>query len=533
VVVSGLPDSALMGLAASGRSWAIATPHVNATEAGAVAFERGGNAVDAALHAATTLAVSYPHMCGVGGDLFALVQRPDGEVLAISSSGRSPRAADPGAVRADNEAMPIRGPVPVTVPGAVAGWKALHHLGATLPWADAFTHATALAFGGISVSRSLAGILDAPDAPHARDPGLASIFYPGGEPAPLGAQVANPALGATLQAVAAHGPDALYRGEVGHRYVDGLRAAGSPITADDLAAHEATVLPPLRAPFRDLHVSVVPPNSQGFVLLEILATIDRLGLDPDPFGPDVGSIAHAFAAAARDRDRHLADPEHMRIHPAALLDDGHLAALADEVRDGIATAARSTSAHGDTIALATADTNGWGVSLIQSLFWDFGAGIMEPETGIVAQNRGACFVLDPEHPNAFAPAKLPLHTLMPVLVHDDRGLAAVAGSMGGYGQPQINAQTVIRAMALGEPPDAAVAASRWLIDTDPDTERPVARVEDTAPDEVSKRLAAAGFLPQRVPAETEGLGHAHLIRVRPSALAVGSDPRADGSARAG
>jgi gamma-glutamyltranspeptidase / glutathione hydrolase len=522
-----------MGLAASGRSWAIATPHVNATDAGAVAFERGGNAVDAALHAATTLAVSYPHMCGVGGDLFALVQRPDGEVLAIASSGRSPRAADPQTVRGANERMPVRGPVPITVPGAVAGWKTLHHLGATLPWADAFTHATALAFGGISVSRSLAGILSAPDAPHANDPGLASIFYPDGAPAPLGAQVTNPALGATLQAIAGQGPDALYRGEVGSAYVDGLRAAGSPITTDDLAAHKANVLPPLRAPFRDLHVSVVPPNSQGLVLLEILATIERLGLDPDPFGPDVGSLAHAFAAASRDRDRHLADPEHMRIHPAGLLDDGHLAALADEVRDGIATPERTPTGHGDTIALTTADTNGWGVSLIQSLFWDFGAGILEPKTGIVAQNRGACFAMDAEHPNAFAPGKLPLHTLMPVLVHDERGLAAVGGSMGGYGQPQINAHTVIRAMTLGEPPHAAVAAPRWLIDSEPDSLVPVALVEDTVPGEVPERLAAAGFVPETVPIHSEGLGHAHLIRVRPNALAAGSDPRADGSAASG
>ncbi len=521
-----------MGLAASGRSWAIATPQVNATDAGAVAFERGGNAVDAALHAATTLAVTYPHMCGVGGDLFALVQRPDGEVLAIASSGRSPRAADPEDVRASRR-MPVRGPVPVTIPGAVAGWKALHDLGAVLPWADAFRQAIAFAFGGVTVSRSLHGILAAPDAPHASDPGLSPIFYPGGVPAPRGSLVANPALGTTLQAIAAVGPDALYRGDVGGAYVAGLRTVGSPITTEDLAAHEPTVTPPLQAPFRDLHVSVVPPNSQGFVLLEILSTIERMGLDPDPFGADVGAIAHAFAAASRDRDRELADPDHMRIDPAGLLDDARLAALADEVRGEAGTGSGNKTAHGDTIALVAADANGWGVSLIQSLFWDFGAGILEPQTGIVAQNRGACFVVEPGHPNGFAPGKRPLHTLMPVLVHDGRGLAAVAGSMGGFGQPQINAQTMIRAMTLGDPPDDAVAAPRWLVDAEPGAADPVALVEDGVPGGVGARLAEAGFRCDVVPARTEGLGHAHLIRVRPTSLAAGSDPRADGSAVVG
>ena len=520
-----------MDLSASGPSWAIATPHAAGTQAGAEAFARGGNAVDAALHAATSLAVAYPHMCGVGGDLFALVQRPDGEVLAVSSSGRAPAGADPDRVRRERVTMPVRGPIPITVPGAVAGWHAVHATGATLPWPDAFERAIGLAFDGVEVGRSLAEILSAPDAPHGSDPGLAALFYPDGIPAPHGARFTQTALGATLRAIAERGPDVLYRGDVGRAYVEGLRAAGSPITVMDLAAHDAVILPPLRTPFRDVHVSVAPPNSQGFALLEILALTERLELDPDPHGPDAGALARVFAAAARDRDRHLADPDHMRVHPSTLLDAGHIASRGDEVRTD---AAALPSPRGDTVALVAADAAGWAVSLIQSLFWDFGSGICEPTTGIVAQNRGTCFTLEPDHPNAFAPGKRPAHTLMPVLVHDERGMVGVAGSMGGYGQPQINAQTLVHAFVRGATPAEAVAAPRWRIGRRDDGEpRPWAAVERGVPPAAHDAIRAAGFRVEDVDARTEALGHAHMIRLHAHGIEAGADPRADGGALAG
>ena len=227
--------------------------------------------------------------------------------------------------------------------------------------------------------------------------------------------------------IADEGPAALYGGVVGEAYAAGLAAAGSPITIEDLAAHEASVLAPMRGAFGDLHVSVVPPNSQGFVLLQILALLERLGIDPDLDGPDAGRIARVIDVANGDRDRHLADPDRMLVHPSTLVDDGHLAALADQARDTVAATLRP---DGDTIALVTADAEGNAVSLIQSLFWGFGSGILEPETGIAAQNRGACFTLEDGHPNRFAPGARPFHTLMPVLVHRAGELAGVAGHDG-------------------------------------------------------------------------------------------------------
>lgn len=524
-----------MDLGASGRTWAVATPHTLATEAAAIAFERGGNAVDAALAAATTLAVVYPHMCGVGGDLFALVQHPAGDVVAINASGRAPAGADPAAAAAEGGGrMPEHGPLSVTVPGAVSGWQTLHGQGANLPWADAFTAAVAYAHGGVSVARSLAETL-AEDAERlVRDPGLAEVFFPKGGPAAVHEPVRQPALGATLQAIAERGPSAWYGGETGARYADGLRDLGVPIDVADMAGHRADLGTPLRARYRDVDVLVHPPNSQGFVLLEALRIVERMGIDPDPLGPDAGSLAHVLRAAARDRDLHLADPDTMRLHPSTLLDDGHLGAVADTVRDGVPGASPDPiHRSGDTIALVTADAEGRGVSLIQSLYDGFGAGLLEPSTGVVAQNRGACFTLEPGHANVLAGGKRPAHTLMPVAVQRAGRLEAVAGTMGGSAQPQINAMVLIRAIDLAMSPAEAVAAPRWLVGgMSAEAGSPGVVAEADVATDVTDRLKTAGYVVDTVGERDGSVGHAHLIRARPDGFDAGSDPRADGGAAA-
>ena len=227
-------------------------------------------------------------------------------------------------------------------------------------------------------------------------------------------------------------------------------------------------------------------------------------------------------------------PSAMLLHPSTLLDDGHLAGIADEIRGAAPPTTSRPTPRGDTVALVAADATGWAVSLIQSVFWDFGSGIDEPATGIVAQNRGACFTLEPGHPNAFAPGKLPAHTLMPALLHDEHGLALVAGAMGGYGQPQINAQTIAHAVVRGRSAAEAVAAPRWRVERpEPKGAGPRALVETGVPSVARDAIEAAGFATEPVDARTEALGHAHLIRVGPGGFEVGSDPRADGGALAG
>jgi gamma-glutamyltranspeptidase len=532
-----------MDFSASGSSWAIATAHRLATEAGGAAFEHGGNAIDAALAAAVTIAVTYPQACGVGGDLFALVQRPAGDVVAINASGRAPLATDVDTVRrAGDGSMPEHGPFSITVPGAVSGWKQLHGQGSALPWADAFDPAIAAAYEGVEVSGGLAETLTSEADRLAADPGMRSTFFREGRPLDVGDRFVQPALGSTLEALAAQGPGALYRSDVGSRYVDGLRSLGCPIALRDLEAHEAELGSPLRARYRDLDILVSPPNSQGFALLEILACVERIGIDPDPFGADASALALAIRGAAADRDRHLADPEHMRIHPSTLLDDGHLASLGDDIRAGLAgPAARSgpsglvdRPAAGDTIALVVADAQGFAISLIQSLFDGLGSGILEPDTGIVAHSRGACFTLEPGHPNELAPGKRPAHTLLPVIAQREGRPAIVAGTMGGYAQPQIDASTLIRRIDLGESPAGAVAAPRWLsAGMDLEQGDPFVLAEVGVPQTTRDSLRRNGFRVEGIAARSGSAGHAHMIAIgADGGFVAGSDPRADGGALA-
>jgi gamma-glutamyltranspeptidase len=532
------PGRAEPSRSAGGRRWAVASPHPDASAAAADAFARGGNAVDAALHAAVTLAVVYPHMCGVGGDLFALVQNPDGKVVAIDSSGRAPAAADASALRAAHgTAMPQTGPATVTVPGALRGWEALHGQGAALQWPDAFAPAIEAASAGFPVSGDLAWSIEHRADELRSDPGFAETYYGDGVPGE-GALLVQPALGRTLEALASSGAGALYDGDLGRRFVGGLRAAGVPISIDDLSGHVADLVPPLRGRYRDLDVSVSPPGSQGFVLLEALAAVERLEIDPDPLGADAAALAGVMRAASSDRDRHLADPEAMTVHVSALLDDGHIAALCDVVRAGIGGhgSASPPVSHrpGDTIALVAADADGWGASVIQSLYGGFGSGILDPATGIVAHDRGACFTLEPGHPNELAPGKRPAHTLMPVAVHRSGELVALAGSRGGHGQPQIDLMMLVRSFDLDLDPPEAVAAPRWLVGgMSPLEDGPWILAEGSVPETVTGALRRAGFRIETAGTLDRAVGHAQLIRIEEGMLLAGSDPRGDRGAAAG
>ncbi len=528
---------------ARGNRWAVATPHPAASEAAAAAFTSGGNAVDAALHAAVMLAVVYPHMCGVGGALFALVQNPDGKLVAIDSSGRAPAGADPAGLRAAHgTTMPDTGPDTITVPGAIGGWDAVHHQGAVLPWRGAFGAAIEAA-EGFPVSRDLAWSITRRAVELRSDPGFADVFFADGIPSE-GDRLAQPSLARTLRTLGEEGLGAFYAGDIGERFVRGLRALGAPISTDDLARHTPALLPPLRGRYRGLDVSVTPPGSQGFVLLEALAAVERLEIVPDPIGPDAATLARILTAASADRDRHLADPEAMTIHVSALLDDGHIAALCDIVRGGldgldghaptVARAPRATGrpqVDGDTVALVAADADGWGVALIQSLYSGFGAGILEPATGIVPHDRGGCFTLEPGHPNELAPGKKPAHTLMPVAVHRNGDLVALTGTRGGHGQPQIDLMTLIRAFDLGLDPFEAVAGPRWLVGgMEPLIAEPWIEAEASVPAEVRDSFERDGFRVQTVGPVDRSLGHAHLLRLDDGVLVAGSDPRADGGA---
>jgi len=488
-------------------SCAVASPHVLATEAAEAAVRRGGNAIDAALAAAATLTVVYPHNTALGGDLIALVRTPDGAIMCVNASGPAPRAASREAVaERHGGAMPVTGPDTITVPGMIAGWAALRDYGAALPWAAQFEAAIEHAASTPVVPGLAHAIAESADLIDA-DPGLRAVF--GGLRA--GDPLRQPALRRTLTRLAADGPMEFYRGELGARLVAGL---DSPVTTADLAAYAVERCAPLSRPYRGLDVHTSPPNSQGLLLLQAL-----LAEVAEPLGAGAGRLTEAFVRGIADRERHLADPRFAAVDVESLLDP------ARPTTAGLPTGTPS----GDTVAIVTADTEGYAVSLIQSLFHGFGSGILEPETGILLHNRGSFFSLDLASPNVLAPGKRPAHTLMPVLVTAQGRPAYVTGVMGGKAQPQINAQVLMRLLD-GATPAEAVAAPRFIVGgLDRDDPTHVLLVEPGLDPAAATALAATRLRQVTLPEGSGSAGHAQAIRVG-EVLEAGSDPRSDGRA---
>jgi gamma-glutamyltranspeptidase/glutathione hydrolase len=504
---------------AHGGGYAVASPHADATEAGRAAFAAGGNAVDAALAAACALTVVYPHMCAVGGDVMALVY--DGDAHTINASGRAPAAAPAGGE------VPERGVGSITVPGAVSAWHVMAERWGSRPAAAAIEVAARLADDGVPVARSLAAALEYEPELVAADAGMRAVFTRHGRVLRMGDSLVQPALAATLRRLAENGADELYRGETGARLVAGLAALGCRLTEADLAGHRADVEPALRQAVGDLELHTMGANSQGFCLPQILAAVAHLGLD-DPLGAGAPVLASIFRESARDRDTYLADPAAMSRPVEELLTPEHVADLAQRATGAAARPEMTTPAHGDTIAVVAADANGLCVSLIQSVFSGFGSGVLEPETGILLHNRGACFSSDPSSPNALGPGKRPLHTLMPLVGTRAGRPAWVAGTMGGRAQAQIHAQMLLR-RAAGADVATAVSAPRMIVGDLEIGGRGVALEEDFAT--ARDGFGRAGIEPDVMPRLSESAGHAHaIVPAGEGSFEAASDPRSDGAA---
>ncbi len=525
----------------AGRSHAIATPHAAASAAGDAIFRRGGTAFDAALAAAAALTVVYPHMCAVGGDIIALAATPDGVVRVVNGSGAAPAGVSAERLAAQHGGMPVRGADSVTVPGAVAAWETLRDLGGNCRFADLLEPAAKMAEEGVIVTPSLAksladeerrGELEA-------DEGMNEVFRPGGRALATGDTLLQPALARTLRALQANGADALYRGPVGAAIVARLHALGSPISMDDLAAHETEVTDPLVGTFGDEEVLTAPPNSQGLLLLEILAAATRLG-DVDLLGADADLLAELFRLSSIDRDRYLADPRFAEVPVAELLSEAHAGRLAAaalarrEAGHAPASTEASRKGTGDTIAVVAADAAGNAVVIIQSVFYEFGAGILDPTTGVIFHNRGAYFSVDPASPNVIAGGKRPGHTLMPVLIRRGGRIVGVHGAMGGSAQAQIHAQLLLRT-ARGEAPADAVTAPRFVVGglgVGGQTDMVLAEGRCGEPERAA--WSRAGFEVQQLADFDEEAGHAQMIRIgAEGAFRVATDPRCDGAALAG
>ncbi|MFK4729674.1 gamma-glutamyltransferase [Agromyces mediolanus] len=503
---------------------AVASSHYLATEAGAAALRAGGTAVDAAIAAAAALCVVYPNNVALGGDLVALVRSPEGEISFVNATGRSAAAESLDALRARHGGgLPSRGVDTVTVPGGIRGWEALAAIGGRLPWADRLDAARRYARDGVPTATSVArAIRDEREALEA-DPGCRALFLPGGRPLDEGEPLVQPALADTLDRIAANGPDEFYTGETAERWIAGLAALGGRITAADAASARVVVEAPISERLDELEVVTASPNTQGFSLLRTVRALANglLGTPADALGSNAGALAAVFHDNNRVRGAWLSDPDVAAIDAAGLVSAD--APPLDALRADL-------PATGDTVGLTAVSADGWAVSLVQSVYWAFGACVLEPGTGVLFQNRGTSFSLDPGHPAAFGPGLRPPHTLMPVLVLRDGKLLQAQATMGGQAQPQIHAHLLLRTLD-GASALEATSSPRWVVGVQDagDVEATIT-IERDVPETTLASLHASGLEPRLVPPRDENLGHSNLVRVVDGGYDAASDPRSDGSA---
>ncbi len=519
----------------------VASPHRLASEAGVAVLRRGGTAVDAAIAAATTIAVVYPHMNGVGGDNFWLIFDGRGRTLrALNAAGRSAAAAGLETYRArfGSTIPPRGGAAALTVPGAVSGWWAAHRLsrdglGSPLAWRTLFEDAVAHARDGFPPSPGQRRVTaETADLFGATAPAeLRATLWRTYHPALLArARFVQTELAETLAAVASGGADEFYRGGLAKRMAAGAAAAGSPLSATDFAEHRAEWVEPLAVPYRGGVATSFPPPTQGFAALAILALLDGFDLAALDEADYVHLVVEATKLAFEDRDRHLTDPTVVPVPVERCLDPVRLAERRGRISRRSAMPVTSAPMGGGTVAIVAADAHGNAVSLIQSLYWEFGSGVLAGDTGVLLQNRGAFFSLDPAHPNRLAPRKHTAHTLIPSMYLVDGCPRLVYGTMGGEGQPQTQAALVTRIVDRGLSPQAAVEAPRWLWGRTWGEASRMLRLEARFGAEVAESLRRRGHDVSAAEEWSDLMGHAQVIRLDADGFTGGSDPRADGAA---
>jgi gamma-glutamyltranspeptidase/glutathione hydrolase len=475
----------------------------------------GGNAIDAAIAADAVLCVVYPHMTSLAGDLMAIVW-PAGAAspAGLIGAGRSGELATIDAVRARGfDAMPERGVLTVTVPGTVEAWGRLLERYGTMGMGAVVEPAVALAQDGYPITERLSQFLKSRADLLGKEP-AAQALYP---PMDAGMRLRNPDLGAVLRDIGRNGIGGFYRGEVGAAIAAAIHRRDGLVTATDLATHRSQWVEPLSVGYRDITVYELPPPTQGLAALAMLARLHRLPRFTDDGVEFVRDFKRIRDESYALRDRFITDPDFAAAPLDPFLDLGQAQLGEGGLKGGGVDG-------GDTVYLCAADEHGNLVSLIQSVAHSFGSGVVAEGTGMLLQNRGAYFSLDPQHVNRLEPRKRTMHTLIPAMAARDGRPVIAYGSMGGDGQPQLQTQVLINLVDRGLEPEQAVSRPRIRI-------RAGGAVISVEADHAHARELRRSDLPiELVPPGNHTLGHAHAIVVDgQSSWRAGADPRSDGS----
>lgn len=511
------------------RNGMAATSHPAATLAAVNVLQDGGNAVDAAIAASAVLCVVEPQSTGIGGDCFALLA-PGGstDIVAVNGSGRAPAAASIDWYRENGfSEIPQTGAHSVSVPGAVDAWARLLADHGTMPFSEVLEPAIRYAEDGYVVHARVAGAWAAGAAKLAADPVAARVFLPDGVPLSEGDVHRQPMLGETLRAIAREGRDGFYRGAVAADIVERLGALGGLHSREDLATHETEITRPIRGRYRGYDVYQVPPNNPGLtalLMLNILEGFDLAALDPH--GIERFHLeAEATRLAYNARETHLGDPEFVDVPLEHLLSSGFAAELRSRIRRDRAMELEviRPPLSPNTVYLCVVDRHRNAVSFINSIAHGFGSGVVSPRSGVLLQNRGAGFRLEHGHPNALAPRKRPLHTIMPGMVGSGDRVVMPYGVMGGQYQPVGHVHVLTNVIDYGMDVQAAIDFPRGFHFNNE------YRLERSVRADVVRGLKALGHRTAEA-AGPHGGGQAIWIDWERETLAGGSEPRKDGCA---
>ncbi|HXW28681.1 MAG TPA: gamma-glutamyltransferase [Xanthobacteraceae bacterium] len=519
------------------RHGVAAAPHRDTAAAGRQIFAEGGNALEATIAMAASIAAVYPHMNHIGGDGFWLVRERSGRVRAFMGAG--PAGAGASIARYAEHGLaeiPVRGPLAaLTVPGAVGTWSlALEYAaacGGRLPLKVLLQSAIEQA-RGYTVTRSQAELCAESLATLEAAPGFADTFLIDRKPPPAGARLSQPRFADTLDHLARAGLDDFYRGDVAREIAADLAAIASPIARADLEGYRAVLTEPLSLRLASGEVFNTAPPTQGLASLLILGLFDRLAVAAAESFDHVHGLVEATKRAFACRDRVITDPRRLASPPERYLEPAFLDAEARAIDRRRAAAFPAQPARGDTVWMGAADASGLVVSYIQSIYWEFGSGCVLPRTGVLMQNRGASFSLDRDAGNPLAPGRLPFHTLNPALAVLKDGRILAYGTMGGDGQPQTQAQLFTRHVCYGQPLEQALDRPRWLLGRTWGSPRTSLRVEARlAPHLIDQLMNAGHDVDVLAQPYADTMGHAGAVVLHTDGSLEGAhDPRADGGA---
>lgn len=519
------------------RGMAVA-PHSLAAQSALAVLREGGNALEAMIACAATIAVAYPHMNSIGGDSFWLVSVPGEAPRAIDACGAAASAASAQwyAEHDVTTALPLRGPLAaLTVAGTISGWELAfgqaRQLGGKLPLGRLLADAIDYAIRGIPVSDSLSRAIDTKRDELAHQPGFADVFLPGGRVPLVGERLVQPRLAAALHHLSEAGLDDFYRGDLARSIAADLERLGSPIAMNDLIMHRARWRTPLTLAHRRGTVYNLPPPTQGLVSLLILGQLDALGIDA--LAHDDPMFVHLAVEATKQafavKERYLTDPVYMAVEAQGFLDHAAIKAMAERISPTRAAPWPPLPGPGDTVWIGVIDDAGRAVSCIQSIYHEFGSGIVLGESGINWQNRGVSFSLDANSLNRLIPGRKPFHTLNPALAQLHDGRTVVYGTMGGDGQPQTQAAIFSRYVNFGLDPQAAIDAPRWRLGRAWGQDSDTLKLESRFPAATVARLRDIGHQVELLGDYDESMGHAGMaVRHANGTFEGGADPRSDG-----